>query len=132
MSKTIETDLKTFTKFWLVPLGIGIAILIIYKALTGLIIIGISIFLALALRPLVRRVNNFFIKQTNNLSWLYLKSNTFVVYLSICLQRYYFYFIPPNSLAIFFTECSSHALIALSHQSCYTDRPRGGYTVDHQ
>ena len=62
MSKLIETDLKTFTKFWLVPLGIGLAILILYKALTGLIIIGISIFLALALKPLVKRVNNFFIK----------------------------------------------------------------------
>lgn len=62
MSKVIETDLKTFTKFWLVPLGIGITIFIFYKALTGLIIIGVSIFLALALKPLVRRVNNFFIK----------------------------------------------------------------------
>ena len=62
MSKTIETDLKTFTKFWLVPLGIGIAILVIYKALTGLVIIGASIFLALALKPLVRKVNGFFKK----------------------------------------------------------------------
>lgn len=60
MSKTIETDLKTFIKFWLVPLGIGVAIFILYKALTGLIIIGVSIFLALALKPLVRKVNGFF------------------------------------------------------------------------
>lgn len=62
MSKTIETDLKTFVKFWLVPLGIGLVILFVYSALTGLIIVGISIFLALALKPLVRRVNNFFTK----------------------------------------------------------------------
>ena len=62
MSKQIETDLRTFIKFWLVPLGIVVTILILYKALTGLIIIGISIFLALALRPLVRSVNNFFTK----------------------------------------------------------------------
>lgn len=62
MAKTIETDLKTFTKFWLVPLGIGLTIFILYKALTGLIIIGISLFLALALKPLVHRVNNFFTK----------------------------------------------------------------------
>lgn len=60
MSKQIETDLQTFIKFWLVPLGIAAVIFVLYKALTGLIIIGISIFLALALKPLVRRVNNFF------------------------------------------------------------------------
>lgn len=62
MSKTIETDLRTFIKFWLVPLGIGALIFILYKALTGLIIIGISIFLALALKPLVKSVNNFFVR----------------------------------------------------------------------
>lgn len=60
MAKTIETDTKTFVKFWLVPLGIGLVLLFLYSALTGLIIIGISIFLALALKPLVRRVNDFF------------------------------------------------------------------------
>ncbi|MBR0479899.1 AI-2E family transporter [Candidatus Saccharibacteria bacterium] len=60
MSKQIETDLQTFIKFWLVPLGISVLIFVLYKALTGLVIIGISIFLALALKPLVRRVNGFF------------------------------------------------------------------------
>ena len=62
MSKTIETDTKTFIKFWLVPLGIVLVILFLYSALTGLVIVGASIFLALALKPLVRRVNNFFIR----------------------------------------------------------------------
>lgn len=62
MSKKIETDLNTFIKFWLVPLGLLAVIFIIEKAIMGLVIIGISIFLALALRPLVRRVNNFFTK----------------------------------------------------------------------
>lgn len=62
MSKVVETDLKTFVKFWLVPLGIGLVLLFLYSALTGLIIVGISIFLALALKPLVRKVNNFFTK----------------------------------------------------------------------
>ena len=60
MPKTIETGTKTFVKFWLVPLGIGLVLLFLYSALSGLVIIGISIFLALALKPLVRRVNNFF------------------------------------------------------------------------
>ena len=62
MSKQIETDLRTFVKFWLVPVGILLALFFVQKALTGLIIIGASIFLALALKPLVRRVNDFFTK----------------------------------------------------------------------
>ena len=62
MSKNIETDLKTFVKFWLVPLGIAAVIFVLYKALTGLIIIGSAIFLALALKPLVRKVDGFFVK----------------------------------------------------------------------
>lgn len=60
--RVIETDTKTFIKFWLVPLGIGLALLFIAAANEGLILIGLSIFLALALRPLVRRVNHFFNK----------------------------------------------------------------------
>lgn len=62
MSKTIETDLRTFIKFWLVPIGIIVVIFLIEKAITGLVVIGISIFLALALKPLVRKVNRFFTK----------------------------------------------------------------------
>lgn len=66
MSKKIETDWKTFIKFWLVPLIIAVVLLFLYKAITGLVIIGISIFLALALKPLVRKVNNFFSKHFGN------------------------------------------------------------------
>ena len=62
MSKQIETDTKTFLKFWMIPVVIYLIWLFIQSAATGLIIIGISIFLALALKPLVRSVNNFFIK----------------------------------------------------------------------
>ena len=62
MSKAIETDLRTFVKFWLVPVGNILTLYFIVKASTGLIIVGISIFLALALRPLVKTVNNFFTK----------------------------------------------------------------------
>ena len=62
MAKKIETDWHTFIKFWLVPLIIIGVLFFITKAITGLVIIGISILLALALRPLVRKVNNFFIK----------------------------------------------------------------------
>lgn len=66
MVKQIETDWKTFIKFWLVPLIIAVVIFILYKALTGLIIIGVSIFLALALKPLVRKVNGFFTRCFGN------------------------------------------------------------------
>lgn len=60
MGKTIiDVDTKTFIRFWLVLLSIGLIILFLYKALTGLILIGISIFLALALRPLVRKLETF-------------------------------------------------------------------------
>lgn len=62
MSKVIETDLRTFVKFWLVPVGMGLVFLFLGAAREALIVIGASIFLALALKPLVRRVNNFFIK----------------------------------------------------------------------
>lgn len=62
MAKKIETDLNTFIKFWLVPLGIMLMIFFIYKASVGLLVVGASIFLALALKPLVRKVNNFFIR----------------------------------------------------------------------
>ncbi|MEE0887713.1 MAG: AI-2E family transporter [Candidatus Saccharimonadaceae bacterium] len=60
MAKKIETDLRTFVKFWLVPIGILVVLFLIDKAIVGLVIIGISIFLALALKPLVHKVNNFF------------------------------------------------------------------------
>ena len=60
MSKTIETDTKTFIRFWLVPLFIGLVALFLYSARTGLIVVGASIFLALALKPLVRKVDGFF------------------------------------------------------------------------
>ena len=66
MTKKIETDLHTFIKFWLVPLGIILTIFFMYKAATGLILVGASIFLALALKPLVRKVNNFFTKCFGN------------------------------------------------------------------
>ena len=60
MARTIETDTKTFLKFWLIPVAIYAVWLFVQSAVTGLVIVGISIFLALALKPLVRRVNDFF------------------------------------------------------------------------
>ena len=56
----IEVDTRTFIRFWLVSAGIGLVVLFIYKAMTALVILGISLFLALALKPRVKRLNNFF------------------------------------------------------------------------
>ena len=62
MAKKIETDFWTIVQFWSVPLIAYLIYLFLGQAATGLIMIGVSIFLALALKPLVRKVNNFFTK----------------------------------------------------------------------
>lgn len=49
MKTKIDIDTRTFVRFWLVVFGIGIAAFLLYKAQTALIIIGVSLFLALAL-----------------------------------------------------------------------------------
>lgn len=49
MKTKIDIDTRTFVRFWLVVFGIGLAALLLYKAQTALIIIGLSLFLALAL-----------------------------------------------------------------------------------
>lgn len=56
---TVEIDTRTLIRFWLILLAIAGVIFFLYKALTGLVIIGVSIFLALALKPLVRKLNKF-------------------------------------------------------------------------
>lgn len=65
MTKTkVEIDTRTFVRFWLVLIGIGLVIALIYKTLTGLIMIGIAIFLTLALRPLRRKLQKLFNNKT--------------------------------------------------------------------
>lgn len=49
MKTKIDIDTRTFVRFWLVVFGIGLVALLLYKAQTALIILGISLFLALAL-----------------------------------------------------------------------------------
>lgn len=57
MSKTIHVDTKTFVRFWLVVAALIALVLFIDRARTGLLIIGISIFLALAFKPLTKRID---------------------------------------------------------------------------
>ncbi|MDR3298163.1 MAG: AI-2E family transporter [Candidatus Nomurabacteria bacterium] len=56
MSRSIQVDTKTFVRFWLVILGLGVAALFIWKAGVGLLILGISLFLAIAISPLVHKL----------------------------------------------------------------------------
>ena len=52
MKVRIEIDTKTFVRFWLVVMGFGLVGLAIYSAKDALVLLGISLFLALALnRP---------------------------------------------------------------------------------
>lgn len=56
MSTRIDIDTRTFFRFWLVPFGIMLIALLIYKAQTALIILGVSFFLALALNAPVSMI----------------------------------------------------------------------------
>ncbi len=48
---------RSIIAFWLVPLGIVLVGLFIYKAIAGLIILGLALFVALAISPLVNRIS---------------------------------------------------------------------------
>ena len=52
MKTRIEIDTKTFVRFWLVVFGFALIALLLYVARGALVIIGVAVFLALALsRP---------------------------------------------------------------------------------
>ena len=56
MKVRIEIDTRTFVRFWLVMIGFALAFLAIYSARTALTILGVSLFLALALNVPVTRL----------------------------------------------------------------------------
>lgn len=56
MKVRIDIDTKTFVRFWLVVIGFALAFLLLYSARTAFIIIGVSLFLALALSPPVNKL----------------------------------------------------------------------------
>lgn len=56
MKVKIEIETSTFVRFWLVVIGFATAILLIWLASPALIVIGIALFLALALNPPVSRL----------------------------------------------------------------------------
>lgn len=58
MSKvTVDVDTKTFVRFWLVILAFVLVALCVWKAWEALIIIGIALFMSIAIRPLAQRIN---------------------------------------------------------------------------
>lgn len=58
MSKAIEVDTKTFVRFWLVILAFGLIGVMIWRAWGALAIIGIAAFLAIAIRPLAKKIDS--------------------------------------------------------------------------
>lgn len=60
MSKAVHVDVdtKTFIRFWLVIIGFALVIMFIGQALPALIIIGIAIFMAIAINPLVKKIDS--------------------------------------------------------------------------
>ena len=57
MSRAIDVDTRTFVRFWLVIIGLGLFGLFIMQAMPGLLIVLTSIFFAVALRPLAKKID---------------------------------------------------------------------------
>lgn len=57
MSTKIDIDTRTFVRFWLVIFGIVLVAFLLYNARVALIILGVSVFLALALNGPVSRIS---------------------------------------------------------------------------
>ena len=57
MSRKIEVGTETFVRFWLVIIGFALVLAFITQASTALLIIGAAIFLAVALSPLVKKLD---------------------------------------------------------------------------
>lgn len=59
MKVRIDIDTRTFVRFWLVMIGFALAALVVWSTQTALIIIGTSLFLALALSRPVGKLASF-------------------------------------------------------------------------
>lgn len=58
MVQKIEINTKTFIRFWLVSLAFCLLALFIWRAIPAIIIVALSIFLAIAIKPLAKRIDN--------------------------------------------------------------------------
>lgn len=59
MGQKVNIDTKTFIRFWAVPLFIVSFFWLISKASSGLILVGVALFLAIAIKPLVNKIKKF-------------------------------------------------------------------------
>lgn len=66
MSKLIEVDTRTFVRFWLVIAALFLIGLFIWQARTGLIIVGLSIFFAMALKPFADKIQKMTRRKLGN------------------------------------------------------------------
>jgi predicted PurR-regulated permease PerM len=90
MKVRIEIDTKTFVRFWLVVIGFAFAILAIYSAGTPLIMLGVALFLALALnRPVT-----FLAKYLPGKSRVWPTAAAFIIVV-ILLGLFIFLVVPP-------------------------------------
>lgn len=65
MAKSIQVDTKTFIRFWLVVAAIVLLALLVIRAKEGLIVIGASIFLAVAVTPLKNKIDKIYGKKSH-------------------------------------------------------------------
>lgn len=68
MTKKIDVDTRTFVRFWLVLLGFVFVGFLVWKALVGIIIVGIAAFLAIAMRPLAHKIEGLTKKENPTMS----------------------------------------------------------------
>lgn len=68
MSRTVNVDTKTFVRFWLIVALLAIIAILLAQASTGLLIVGIAIFIAIAVRPLVLKVEKVIGKERHALA----------------------------------------------------------------
>jgi predicted PurR-regulated permease PerM len=90
MKNSINVDTKTFVRFWLVVISFGLVGFAVYKALPALVIIGISLFLAIALNPPVSYIS----QKLNNKSRVISTALAYIVVI-LLLGVIVFLVIPP-------------------------------------
>ncbi len=66
MAERIEITTKTFIRFWLVSLSFVLISVFVWKAMAGLIIVGLAIFLAIAIRPLANQIDKIYPRKDNS------------------------------------------------------------------
>ena len=107
MKVKIEIDTKTFVRFWLVVIGLGLAGFALYSARTALLIIGSALFLALALEAPVNALAKRLPKRSRLLS-------TTIAFVSVVaiLVGFVVLVVPP------IVQQSMHLLVAIIY-ICY-------------